>query len=136
MVDVALQAGARKAFLIDEPLAAALGADLPIDGPYGNLIVDIGGGTTEVAVVSQLRTVVSESISVAGDVFNQAICHYLHQSHALRVEELTAERLKIHYGSAAPHPQEDSQTFDVAGLRLETGLTGHVSVQRGELRKH
>lgn len=135
LIDVVLQAGARQAFLIDQPIAAALGANLPIEAPFGHLIVDIGGGTTEVVVVSQSQPVISESIPVAGNVLNEAIESYLRHQRALRVGALTAEQIKIRYGSAIPDPQQDNSTFEVVGLLLQAGLTGDITVKRGELRE-
>ncbi len=135
LVDIALQAGARKAFLVEEPIASAIGAGLSIDKPFGNLIVDIGGGTTEVAVVSCSGIVVGESIPIAGNVFDQAIRDFFRHSHDLRIGELTAERIKVQHGSAFPNAHFDNAQVEAVGLNLKKGLTGKVSVLRGDLRE-
>jgi rod shape-determining protein MreB and related proteins len=135
LTDLALQIGARKAYLIDEPIAAALGAGVPIDQPTGNLIVDIGGGTTEISVISMLGMVTNESIPIAGDTFDQAVKDYFRHTHDLRIGELTAEKLKIKYGSAVPDDQFDHSRFEAVGLLLRTGLSGSVSIPRGDLRE-
>ena len=98
--EATIQAGARKAFLIEEPMAAAIGADLPIEDPTGSMVVDIGGGTTEVAVISMGGIVVSQSIRTAGDEFDQTILEHVRDAYNLSIGERTAEDIKIKVGSA------------------------------------
>ncbi|MDP6204144.1 MAG: rod shape-determining protein, partial [Prochlorococcaceae cyanobacterium ETNP18_MAG_14] len=124
-------AGAREVHLIDEPVAAAIGAGLPVTEPIGTMIVDIGGGTTEVAVLSLGGTVLSESVRVAGDEINDAIGVYLKKVHNLVVGERTAEEIKIRIGSAFPNHEFDQQAMDVRGLHLLSGLPRSISLQAG-----
>ena len=105
VIEAAHLAGAREVFLIEEPMAAAIGANLPIHEPMGNLVVDVGGGTTEVAVITMSAIAYAVSLRVAGDAMNQAIQRYLHDTFQLVVGENMAERIKILIGSAAPLPQ-------------------------------
>ena len=128
-------AGAREVHLIDEPVAAAIGASLPVTEPIGTMIVDIGGGTTEVAVLSLGGTVLSESVRVAGDEINDAIGTYLKKVHNLVVGERTAEEIKIRIGSAFPDNEFDSRSMDVRGLHLLSGLPRSVNLQAGDLRE-
>jgi len=100
--DSALSAGAREVFLIEEPMAAAIGVDLPVQDPSGNLIVDIGGGTTEVAVISMSGVVFSKSVRIAGDEMNEAIINYIKKKYNLLIGERTSEEVKIEIGSAYP----------------------------------
>jgi rod shape-determining protein MreB len=130
--DAALNAGARAAFLVEEPMAAAIGAGLPIMEPAGCLIVDIGGGTTEVAVIALGGIVVSTSIRVAGDEMDQEIMAYSRQVHNMLIGERTAEEIKIDAGSA--YPLEDEQTVEIRGRDLATGLPKSVEVSTVELR--
>ena len=102
VVEASQIAGAGKVFLIEEPMAAAIGAGLPIDQPSGQMVVDIGGGTTEVAIISQFAVSCSESLRVAGDEANTAICHFIRQQHGVSVSEMMAEMIKIKIGSAVP----------------------------------
>jgi len=128
-------AGAREVHLIDEPVAAAIGAGLPVTEPIGTMIVDIGGGTTEVAVLSLGGTVLSESVRVAGDEINDAIGVYLKKVHNLVVGERTAEEIKIRIGSAFPNHEFDQQSMDVRGLHLLSGLPRSINLQAGDLRE-
>ncbi len=128
-------AGAREVHLIDEPVAAAIGASLPVTEPIGTMIVDIGGGTTEVAVLSLGGTVLSESVRVAGDELNDAIATYLKKVHNLVVGERTAEEIKIRIGSAFPENDFDVQSMDVRGLHLLSGLPRSVNLQAGDIRE-
>ena len=102
VIEAADMAGAGKVFLIDEPMAAAIGAGLPIDQPSGQMVVDIGGGTTEVAVISQFAVSCSESLRVAGDEANEAICEFVRQQHGMAISEMMAEVIKMKIGSAVP----------------------------------
>ncbi len=128
-------AGAREVYLIDEPVAAAIGASLPVTEPIGTMIVDIGGGTTEVAVLSLGGTVLSESVRVAGDEINDSIATYLKKVHNLVVGERTAEEIKIKIGSAYPSNEFDLQSIDVRGLHLLSGLPRSINLKAGDLRE-
>ena len=124
--EAALQAGAREVYLIEEPLAAAIGAGLPVHEPTGNMIVDIGGGTTEVAVISLGGIVTSRSIRVAGDEMDEAIIHYVKRYYNLMIGERTAEEIKIKIGSAYKPTGLGSE--EVRGRDLVTGLPKTVTV--------
>ncbi|MEB3351488.1 MAG: rod shape-determining protein [Cyanobacteriota bacterium] len=128
-------AGARQVQLIDEPVAAAIGAGLPVTEPVGTMIVDIGGGTTEVAVLSLGGTVLSESVRVAGDELSDAISVYLKKVHNLVVGERTAEDIKIRIGSAFPDDAHDETTLDVRGLHLLSGLPRTITIRAGDIRE-
>ena len=128
-------AGAREVHLIDEPVAAAIGASLPVTEPIGTMIVDIGGGTTEVAVLSLGGTVLSESVRIAGDEINESIALYLKKVHNLVVGERTAEDIKIKIGSAFPDDDFDKTTLEVRGLHLLSGLPRSVTLSSGEIRE-
>ena len=128
--DAAFQAGARDVKIIEEPIAAAIGAGIDIARPCGNMIVDIGGGTSDIAVISLGGTVVSASIKIAGDDFDDAIVRYMRKKHNLLIGERTAEDIKIRIGSAYPRPE--SVTVDVRGRNLVTGLPKTVTVTSEE----
>ena len=128
-------AGAREVYLIDEPVAAAIGASLPVTEPVGTMIVDIGGGTTEVAVLSLGGTVVSESLRIAGDEINDSISSYLKKNHSLAVGERTAEKIKIKIGSAFPDDNFDNTSFEVRGLHLSSGLPRSITLTSREIRE-
>ena len=128
--DATYQAGAREVFIIEEPNAAAIGAGIDISRPCGNMIVDIGGGTTDIAVISLGGTVVSTSIKIAGDDFDEAIVRYMRKKHNLLIGERTAEDIKIKVGSCYPRAQVDS--IDVRGRNLVTGLPKTVTVTSEE----
>jgi rod shape-determining protein MreB len=129
------EAHARQVFLVDEALAAALGADMPVMEPKGSMIVDIGGGTTEVAVFSYGRAVLSESLRVAGDEFTAAVSMHLKKVHNLVVGEQTAEEIKIEIGSVFPDESHDQLSKDVRGQHLLTGLPRTVQVRGQEIRE-
>ncbi len=129
--EAALQAGAREAYLVEEPMAAAIGAGLPVHEPTGNMIVDIGGGTTEVAVISLGGIVTSTSIRIAGDEMDEAIIQHIKKTYNLMIGERTAEEIKIEIGTA--YPQEDLGTYDVRGRDLVTGLPKTVRVTADEI---
>ncbi len=135
VMEAASQAGARDVRLIDEPVAAAIGAGLPVAEPTGNMIVDIGGGTTEVAVLSLQGTVLSESVRVAGDELNDAVIQYLKKVHNLVIGERTAEDIKIKLGSAYPSQDDNDTTMEVRGLHLLSGLPRTVTVKAAEIRE-
>lgn len=128
--DATYQAGAREVQLIEEPVAAAIGAGIDISRPCGNMIVDIGGGTSDIAVISLGGTVVNTSIKIAGDDFDEAIVRYMRKKHNLLIGERTAEDIKIKIGSAYKRPEEDS--MDVRGRNLVTGLPKTVTVTSEE----
>jgi len=129
--EAALQAGAREAYLVEEPMAAAIGAGLPVHEPTGNMIVDIGGGTTEVAVISLGGIVTSTSIRIAGDEMDEAIIQYVKKTYNLMIGERTAEEIKIEIGTA--YPQEGLGIYDVRGRDLVTGLPKTVRVTAEEV---
>lgn len=128
--DATINAGAREVAIIEEPIAAAIGAGIDIVKPYGNMIVDIGGGTSDIAVISLGGTVVSTSIKIAGDDFDEAIMKYMRKRHNLLVGERTAEEIKIKIGSA--YPRSEVVTMDVKGRNLVTGLPKTVTVTSEE----
>ena len=135
VIEAATQAGAREVRLIDEPIAAAIGAGLPVAEATGNMIIDIGGGTTEVAVLSLQGTVISESVRVAGDELNEAIVQYMKKVHNLVIGERTAEEIKIQVGSAYPTTEDDDVMMEVRGLHLLSGLPRTVTIKGPEIRE-
>jgi rod shape-determining protein MreB len=132
--DSALQAGANDVYLISEPTAAAIGAGMPIDEPGGNLIVDIGGGTTEVAVISLSGTVYCNSVRVAGDEMDEAIVQYVKKHYNLLVGERRAEDIKIALGSACPIGGDD-RTMEVKGRDLIDGIPKSIVIREEEIRE-
>ena len=134
VVDAAEHAGARKpADIIEEPMAAAIGAGLPVHDPAGNMVVDIGGGTTEVAVISLGGIVASESIRIAGDELDESIINYVKKEYSLALGERTAEEIKIALASA--HPLEEELYAEVRGRDLVTGLPKTIVVSTEEIRE-
>ncbi len=131
--DAALEAGAREAYLIEEPMAAALGAGLPVTEPQGSMIVDVGGGTTEVAVFALKGIVVSRSLRIAGDELDDDIVQYARQKYNLAISERMAERIKINIGSAYPLPEE--RTMAMRGRNLITGLPEEIEISSIEIRE-
>jgi len=129
--EAAVQAGAKEAFLIEEPMAAAIGAGLPIHEPTGNMIVDIGGGTTDVAIISLGGIVTSRSIRVGGDEMDEAIVNYIKRSYNLMIGERTAEEIKISIGSAIADVQQE--TYQVRGRDLVSGLPKLIDVNSNEI---
>ena len=127
------RAGARKVYLIEEPRAAGLGAGLPIHEPCGNMVVDVGGGTTEIAVISLADVVVSTSLRVAGDDMDEAIIQHMKKNYNILIGENTAERIKIQIGSA--YPLEEEYTMEVKGRDLIAGLPRAVTVSSEEIRE-
>ncbi|HAU85385.1 MAG TPA: rod shape-determining protein [Lachnospiraceae bacterium] len=128
--DATYQAGAKHVEIIEEPIAAAIGAGIDITRPCGNMIVDIGGGTSDIAVISLGGTVVSTSIKIAGDDFDEAIVRYMRKNHNLLIGERTAEDIKIKIGTAYPRAQVES--MDVRGRNLVTGLPKTITVTSEE----
>ncbi|CUU53917.1 rod shape-determining protein MreB [Parafrankia irregularis] len=131
--DAGYQAGARKVYIIEEPMAAAIGAGLPVHEPTGNMVVDIGGGTTEVAVISLGGIVTSQSIRTAGDELDTAIISYVKKEYSLMLGERTAEEIKMAIGSAYKVPEEPSA--EIRGRDLVTGLPKTIVVTAEEIRK-
>ena len=131
VIDAASQAGARKVYLIEEPLAAAIGAGLDISKPCGNMVVDIGGGTTDIAVISLGGTVVSSSLKVAGDKFDEYIVKYVKKKYNMMIGERTAEDLKVNVGCVYPKIQDVE--MDIRGRDLITGLPKTVTVHSSEM---
>lgn len=129
--DAAKQAGARETYLIEEPIAAAIGAGIDIAKACGSMVVDIGGGTTDIAVISLGGTVVSTSIKVAGDKFDEAIVRYMRKKHNIMIGERTAEELKINVGTVYPRVQEIS--MDIRGRNLISGLPKTITVTSTEM---
>lgn len=123
-----LQAGARQSFLIEEPLAAALGAGINIEEPSGNMVVDVGGGTTDVAVLSLGGIVCSKSLRIAGDDFDEAITRHVRKVYNLMIGECTAEELKIGIGTAYPKAKESDASMDIRGRDLLAGLPKTITV--------
>ena len=132
VLDATYQAGAKEAFLIEEPMAAAIGANLPVSDPAGSMIVDIGGGTTEVAVISLGGIVVSKSIRVAGDEMDEAIIAHCRENYRLLIGERTAEEIKIKLGSA--FELEKEKTLEVRGRDLVSGLPKTFTLTSTEIR--
>lgn len=126
-------AGARRVFLVEEPVAAAIGAGLPVGEPTGSMIVDIGGGTTEVAVLSLGGVVLSTSIRSAGDKFDEAIIEYMRVTHKLAIGETTAERMKKEIGTACPPDDGDGQTINVKGRDLISGLPKEIAISQRQI---
>jgi rod shape-determining protein MreB and related proteins len=127
------QAGARRVYIIEEPMAAAIGAGLPVNEPTGNMVVDIGGGTTEVAVISLGGIVTSQSIRIGGDEMDQAIITFGKKEHSLMLGERTAEEIKVALGSAFPSAEEPNA--EIRGRDLVTGLPKTVVISAAEIRK-
>ncbi|MGI6597163.1 MAG: rod shape-determining protein [bacterium] len=130
VLEAAVQAGARNTYLIEEPMAAALGAGLDIAEPSGNMIVDVGGGTTDVAVLSLGGIVLGESLRIAGDKFDDAIVRYVRRNYNLLIGERTAEELKISIGAA--FPVEETKEMDIRGRDMLTGLPKTIRLTSGE----
>lgn len=132
VLDAAMNAGAREAYLIEEPMAAAIGANLPISEPFGSMIVDVGGGTTEVAVIALGGIVIAKSIRVAGDELDEAIVNQCRKNYNLLIGERSAEEIKIAMGSV--YPSENESTMEVRGRDLVTGLPRTFTISTSEVR--
>ena len=133
VIDATLQAGAREAYLIEQPMAAAIGAGLPVSEPIGSMVVDIGGGTTEVAVIALGGIVTARSLRIAGDEMDESIIQYARKAYNLLIGERTAEDIKIAAGSA--FPQREEQTIEVRGRDLVSGLPRTVRMTSTEIRE-
>ena len=131
VIDAASQAGARKVYLIEEPIAAAIGAGIDIAQPHGNMVIDIGGGTADIAVISLGGAVVSESIKIGGDKFDEAIVRYMKKQHNLLIGERTAEKIKIEIGCA--YKREEEKSMRITGRNLITGLPHAITVHSSEI---
>ena len=135
VIDAARVAGAREAFVIEEPFAAAIGAGLPVMDPTGSMVVDIGGGTTDVATISLGGIVSSTSIRQAGDKFNNAIINYIHSNFNLLIGERTAEDIKIQIGSASVEKAKEIESMNIRGRDLVTGLPKSIDVEAVDIAK-
>ena len=131
VINAVMDAGARRVYLIEEPLAAALGANLDISGPNGQMVVDIGSGTTNVAVLSMNGVAVSSSLKVAGDAFDEAIARYVRRKHGVIIGQVTAEDIKIQIGSVYPRPENIS--MNVKGRDAKTGLPKEVTLLSSDI---
>lgn len=131
--EATLQAGAKEAYLIEEPMAAAIGANLPVEEPSGSMIVDIGGGTSEVAVISLGGIVTSKSLRIAGDEFDEAIVHFVKKEYNLMIGERSAELIKVTIGNAYLKPKEEY--MDVRGRDLITGLPKNITISSSEINE-
>ncbi|MBF8435961.1 rod shape-determining protein [Halanaerobiaceae bacterium Z-7014] len=131
VLDAAQQAGARKAYLIEEPMAAAIGSELPVNEPVGNMIVDIGGGTTEVAVISLGGIVSSRSIRIGGDEMDESIIQYIKRKYNIMIGERTAEEIKMEIGAA--RPEYLSESMEIRGRDLVSGLPKNIDINSEEI---
>lgn len=131
VIDATLQAGAKAAYVVKEPVLAAIGAGIPINTPSGNMVVDIGGGTSEVAVISLGGVVASSSVRVGGDKIDQAIANYIRKKHGLAIGDRTAEEIKISIGSALPLKEEE--TIEIRGRDLMAGLPKTIKITSNEV---
>lgn len=131
VIDAAKQAGAKEAYIIPEPVAAAIGADVPIDTAAGNLVVDIGGGTTEVAIISLGGIVAANSIRIGGNRLDQAIAEYIRKKYGLSIGDQTAEEIKIEIGSAIK--QEKEKTMEIKGRDMIAGLPKTINISSNEV---
>lgn len=130
--EAVLQAGAREAYLMEEPMAASIGAGLPVEEPTGSMVVDIGGGTSEVAVISLGGIVTSRSVRVAGDALDSAIVAYIKKEYNLMIGDRTGEQVKLAIGSA--YPEETEHTMEIRGRDLVTGLPKNITISQEEIR--
>ena len=131
VIDAGRQAGARRVYLIEEPVAAAIGAGIDITKPDGHMVVDIGGGTSDIAVISLSGVVESASIKVAGDQFNEAVVKYMRRKHNILIGERTAEQMKMEIGCV--YPKEEEATIEIKGRCLMTGLPKTITVNSTEM---
>lgn len=133
VIDAANHAGARKVYLIEEPIAAAIGAGIDISKPYGSMILDIGGGTADIAVISLGGSVKSKSLKVAGDKFDEAIARYIRKKHNVIIGERTAEDIKINIGCV--YPKTVTETMSIKGRNIATGLPMELEITSEEMRE-
>lgn len=133
VIDATTQAGAKEAYIIREPLAAAIGADIPIGSASGNMVIDIGGGTSEVAVISLGGIVAVNSVRIGGDKFDQAIAAYVRRRYNLAIGDVTAEQIKIQIGSALPVPEDEEQSMEVRGRDMVAEMPKTISISTNEV---
>jgi len=133
VINAAIEAGARRVFLIEEPLAAALGAGLDIKGATGHMVVDIGGGTTDIAVLSMNGVAVSSSLKIAGDYFDESIARYVRRQHGVVIGQVTAEQVKIQIGQV--FPREEELSMNVKGRDAKTGMPKEVTLTSTEIHE-
>ena len=131
VINAAIEAGARRVYLIEEPLAAALGAGLNIEGPNGHMVVDIGGGTTDIAVLTMNNVAVSSSLKIAGDAFDEAIARHVRRKYDMVIGQTTAEDIKIQIGCVYPRPEDISMV--VKGRNAKTGTAQEIRLHSSEL---
>ena len=131
VINAALEAGARRVYLIEEPLAAALGANLDIKGPSGHMVVDIGGGTTDIAVLTLNGVSTSSSLKIAGDAFDEAIARYVRRKHGVVIGQVTAEDIKIQIGQV--YPRDEERSMNVKGRDFKTGMPKMVTLTSNEI---
>ncbi|HBE45578.1 MAG TPA: rod shape-determining protein [Deltaproteobacteria bacterium] len=134
VIDACLQVGIRNIYLIEEPMAAAIGAELPIELPRGNMVVDIGGGTTEVAIISLSAIAYSESLRVAGDEMDESIVRYLQKKYQIAIGVIAAEKIKIEGASVYPDATKDEK-INIVGKDLVTGIPKNIKITREEVRE-
>lgn len=132
VIDACIQVGIKDVYLIEEPMAAAIGSDMPIELPKGNMVVDIGGGTTEVAVISLSATAFSESLRVAGDEMDESIVRYLQKKYQISIGTIAAEKLKI-LASSSRHSEGEKRVFNIVGKDLVTGIPRNIKITTEEI---
>lgn len=135
VLEAALEVGAKEAYLIEEPMAAAIGANMPVGEPVGNMVVDIGGGTTDIAIVSLGGLVVYESLRVGGDKFDESIVRYMRKQYNLAIGEQTAEDIKKQIGACDPKTASSEKTMDIRGRDLVQGLPRQVTVSSVDIAR-
>ena len=135
VLEAALEVGAKEAYLIEEPMAAAIGANMPVGEPVGNMVVDIGGGTTDIAIVSLGGLVVYESLRVGGDKFDESIVRYMRKQYNLAIGEQTAEDIKKQIGACDPKTASPEKTMDIRGRDLVQGLPRQVTVSSVDIAR-
>jgi len=133
VIDASTMAGIREVYLIEEPMAAAIGVGIPVHRPEGNMVIDIGGGTTDVAVISLSGIAYGESVRVAGDEIDESIVRYMRLQHHLNIGVFEGERVKIKIGSAFPQP--DNLTTEVKGINVKTGVPASITISDVEIRE-
>ena len=133
VIDASTMAGIREVYLIEEPMAAAIGVGIPVHRPEGNMVIDIGGGTTDVAVISLSGIAYGESVRVAGDEIDESIVRYMRLQHHLNIGVFEGERVKMEIGSAFPQP--DNLTTEVKGINVKTGMPTSITISEDEIRE-
>jgi len=133
VIDASIMAGIREVYLIEEPMAAAIGVGIPVHRPEGNMVIDIGGGTTDVAVISLSGIAYGESVRVAGDEIDESIVRYMRLQHHLNIGVFEGERVKMEIGSAFPQP--DNLTTEVKGINVKTGVPASITISDVEIRE-